>query len=89
MEVSEQLFGEVSGYNILLAIEEAGAHVEYLYQHGFLFIANLSAVENGKQPQAAQYQQVDSPVTKASYSVIPLPKEEPCILSNHQMSKNY
>ena len=31
-EVSKKLFGEVKGYNILLALEEAGAHVEYLYQ---------------------------------------------------------
>jgi glyoxylase-like metal-dependent hydrolase (beta-lactamase superfamily II) len=40
-DVSRLLFGEVHGYNILLALEEAGAHVEYLYQRGLLGIANL------------------------------------------------
>ncbi len=33
-EVSQELFGDVKGYNVLLAIEEAGAHVEYLHQRG-------------------------------------------------------
>ncbi len=45
-EVSQILFGEVHGYNILLALEETGAHVEYLYQHGLLEIANLDDLEN-------------------------------------------
>ena len=40
-EVSQALFGEVHGYNVLLALEEAGAHVEYLYQRGLLGIENL------------------------------------------------
>jgi len=44
-EVSWALFGEVHGYNVLLALEEAGAHVEYLYLHGCLGIANLAEVE--------------------------------------------
>ena len=47
LEVSKELFGEVQGYNVLLAIEEAGAHVEYLYQRGMLGIENLHDVENG------------------------------------------
>ena len=45
-EVSLILFGEVFGYNVLLALEEAGAHVEYLYQRGFLGIDNLEELEN-------------------------------------------
>lgn len=44
-EVSHVLFGEVNGYNVLLALEEAGAHVEYLYQRGLLGIENLSEIE--------------------------------------------
>ncbi len=44
-EISRALFGEVHGYNVLLALEEAGAHVEYLYLHGCLGIANLAEVE--------------------------------------------
>jgi glyoxylase-like metal-dependent hydrolase (beta-lactamase superfamily II) len=45
-EVSRILFGEVHGYNILLALEEAGAHIEYLYQRGRLEIYNLSVLES-------------------------------------------
>ncbi len=44
-EVSRELFGEVHGYNVLLALEEAGAHVEYLYQRGMLGIENLVELE--------------------------------------------
>ena len=35
------LFGPRAGYTRLLALEEAGAHVEYLFQRGELGIANL------------------------------------------------
>ena len=44
-QVAGALFGEVHGYNVLLAIEEAGAHVEYLYQRGLLEIANFGEWE--------------------------------------------
>jgi glyoxylase-like metal-dependent hydrolase (beta-lactamase superfamily II) len=46
-EVSRKLFGTVKGYNILLALEEAGAHVEYLYLRGILRIENLTEMEQG------------------------------------------
>ena len=49
-EVSSQLFGEVGGYDILLSVEEAGAHVEYLYQRGLLGISNIEAIEQGTVP---------------------------------------
>lgn len=51
-ELSWELFGKVNGYNVLLALEEAGAHVEYLYQRGRLTIDNLSEVDtsNGAVP---------------------------------------
>jgi glyoxylase-like metal-dependent hydrolase (beta-lactamase superfamily II) len=45
-DIAQVLFGQVSGYNVLLAFEEAGAHVEYLYQRGQLGIANLKEVES-------------------------------------------
>jgi len=48
-DISKQLFGEVHGYNVLLALEEAGAHLEYLYQRGLLQVANLLST-NGRQP---------------------------------------
>lgn len=44
-EVSMHLFRKVQGYNVLLALEEAGAHVEYLYQRGLLGIQNLDELE--------------------------------------------
>jgi len=58
-EVSRELFGEVHGYNVLLALEETGAHVEYLAQHGQLRIANLADVENNHEPVPIRYQRLD------------------------------
>lgn len=43
-ELSKQVYPNVESYNILLAIEEIGAHVEYLDQRGALAIANLDEV---------------------------------------------
>jgi glyoxylase-like metal-dependent hydrolase (beta-lactamase superfamily II) len=62
-EVSEILFGDVHGYNKLLAVEEAGAHVEYLYQRGLLEIANLSEYEKGDGPTPIRYKSFDSKLT--------------------------
>ena len=59
LEVSKELFGRVSGYNSLLAIEEAGAHVEYLHQRGLLRIDNMDALETSKEPQITYYKGVD------------------------------
>jgi glyoxylase-like metal-dependent hydrolase (beta-lactamase superfamily II) len=59
-EVSEILFGDVHGYNKLLAVEEAGAHVEYLYQRGLLEIANLSEYEKGDGPTPIKYKSYQS-----------------------------
>jgi len=53
-EISYNLFGETHGYNVLLALEEAGAHVEYLYQRGELVVANLQELEAEADP-AVQY----------------------------------
>jgi hypothetical protein len=46
----------VNGYNVLLALEEAGAHVEYLYQRGLLSITNIADLEDGKEAVAIRYQ---------------------------------
>jgi len=54
-ETSLELFGEVHGYNVLLALEEAGAHVEYLYQRGVLEIQNLEELGRDSQPVAIYY----------------------------------
>lgn len=61
-EVSSQLFPTVSGYDILLAVEEAGAHVEYLYQRGLLGIANVEEIEHGKEPLL--YERLNDPVAE-------------------------
>ncbi len=54
-EISKVLFGGVHGYHILLALEETGAHVEYLYQRGFLRIANISALSGDFAPRPLRY----------------------------------
>jgi glyoxylase-like metal-dependent hydrolase (beta-lactamase superfamily II) len=40
-EVSHELFPEARDYHELLALEETGAHVEYLILRGYLMIANI------------------------------------------------
>ena len=57
-EASQHLFGEVHGYNVLLALEEAGAHIEYLYQRGRLGIANLAEIEANPNPALIRYQRL-------------------------------
>lgn len=49
-EISRYLFGPVSGYHILLALTEAGAHAEYLYQRGELKVVNLDEIEQTPNP---------------------------------------
>ncbi len=58
-EVSHILFPEVHGYNVLLALEEAGAHVEFLYQRGMLEIANLAELEASRGPVPLIYRCLD------------------------------
>ena len=42
--ITQRLYPNVTSYDVLLAVEEIGAHVEYLDQHGYLNIANLAQV---------------------------------------------
>jgi glyoxylase-like metal-dependent hydrolase (beta-lactamase superfamily II) len=44
-QVSEALFGEPDGYHALLALEETGAHIEYLHQRGYLRVDNKGDLE--------------------------------------------
>ncbi len=48
VDVSREIFGRVESYHVLLAILEAGAMVEYLYQRGELVAANVEAIESGE-----------------------------------------
>ncbi len=49
-DLSKRIYPERHGYEILLALEEVGAHVEYLYEHGQLAICNLHQVEQEDNP---------------------------------------
>lgn len=49
-EISKELFGDVGSYHVLLALEEAGAHVEYLYQRGELAASNLEEIQREVRP---------------------------------------
>jgi glyoxylase-like metal-dependent hydrolase (beta-lactamase superfamily II) len=50
VQVCAALFGPQEGYASMLAIEEAGAHVEYLHDLGKLRIANLDEVARSRDP---------------------------------------
>lgn len=50
IEVASELFGTHEGYGVILAIEEAGAHVEYLHARGLLRVANLEEVAKSRDP---------------------------------------
>lgn len=50
VDISRRLFGERQGYTRLLALEEAGAHVEYLSQRGELAVANLAEIASEASP---------------------------------------
>jgi glyoxylase-like metal-dependent hydrolase (beta-lactamase superfamily II) len=54
-DISRDLFGRVESYHVLLALEETGAHVEYLYQRGELIAANLDEIQKTHHP-VVQYQ---------------------------------
>lgn len=49
-DISKEMYPNMKSYNILLALEEVGAHVEYLYEHGELAVANLDEVEKLDNP---------------------------------------
>jgi glyoxylase-like metal-dependent hydrolase (beta-lactamase superfamily II) len=49
-DISKQMYPTIKGFNILLGLEEVGAHVEYLDQHGHLRVTNLDEVEHEDNP---------------------------------------
>ncbi len=53
-EIAHGLFPSASGYHELLAIQEAGAHIEYLVQRGYLGIENYGELE-GDGPVTLRY----------------------------------
>ena len=62
-EVSDYLFPNVDGYHELLAIEETGAHIEYLAQRGYLSIANIEQIEkqNSVPIRYCRYENISVP----------------------------
>lgn len=50
VEISRGLFGPRQSYHVLLALLEAGAHVEYLYERGLIQVENHEAIERGDNP---------------------------------------
>lgn len=56
-QISQELFGSQNSYHVLLALEEAGAHAEFLYQRGALIAANIAEIEQTTHP-IIQYQRV-------------------------------
>jgi glyoxylase-like metal-dependent hydrolase (beta-lactamase superfamily II) len=53
-EIADALFGQTGGYHRLLAVEEAGAYVEYLNQRGYLGLADLRQLE-GEPSEGVRY----------------------------------
>lgn len=49
-QISKIIYPDRHGYEVLLALEEVGAHVEYLYQRGSLSVCNLDEVEREPNP---------------------------------------
>lgn len=49
-DISKALYPDKHGFDVLLALQEAGAYVEYLYEHGLLAIANLHDYEHDHNP---------------------------------------
>jgi len=54
-DISKRRYQNKSGYDVLLALQEAGAFVEYLYDRGYLGIANLDEVEREHNPVLLYY----------------------------------
>ena len=59
-EIAARLFPEVRGYNVLLALEETGAHVEYLAQRAQVGCENPEATDSGC-PVPLRYVRADAP----------------------------
>lgn len=56
-DISKAMYPDLHGYDVLLALSEVGAHVEYLYEHGRLAVHNLDEVEHADNP-ALRYEVV-------------------------------
>ncbi len=48
--LTDRMYPTVKDWNVLLALTEVGAHVEYLYERGELHVTNLDQVETEENP---------------------------------------
>lgn len=48
--ISKAMYNDRHGFDVLLALQETGAYVEYLYDRGYLAIANLDEFEHNHNP---------------------------------------
>ncbi len=49
-ELTDRMYPSLSGWNVLLALTEVGAHIEYLYERGSLRVVNLDQLEREPNP---------------------------------------
>jgi glyoxylase-like metal-dependent hydrolase (beta-lactamase superfamily II) len=49
-ELCDRMYPTVAGWNVLLALTEVGAHVEYLYERGALRVVNVKELEDEPNP---------------------------------------
>lgn len=49
-QIATEMFPRAADYHVLLAMTEAGAHVEYLYERGSLRVANVEEIEHESNP---------------------------------------
>ncbi len=70
VEVADVLFPDAEGYHALLAIEEAGAHIEYLSQRGYLAIENLHDLD-GSDPTPIRYRSLSKSLIQRSRPISP------------------
>lgn len=69
-DIAEALFPGAGGYHALLALQEAGAHVEYLEQRGHLIIDNLAELRDGT-PAAIRYRRRNPAAPPAAFLLLP------------------
>jgi len=49
-DLCDRMYPTVEGWNVLLALTEVGAHVEYLYERGALRVVNVDELEREANP---------------------------------------
>ena len=57
-QIGKAVYGEATGYQLLLVIEKTGAYVEYLYEHAMIEITNPDEVEQGLPAKYRKLRQI-------------------------------